>query len=215
MKDGNDRRRKFWARASPTEDGCWIWTGALRANGYGSYAVRPGGRWTYTTAHRHAYKELVGPVPFGYEIDHLCRNRACLRPDHLEAVTIAENRRRRDIRYAPDIDRTPRPLPVIPPPPPVPPRRNPATHCPNGHDKRVVGTVKNGKNITCAACRADQVARKRKGGAHGTETHCPHGHEYTEENTYRRRGGSRECKTCVRARNRAAHRRRAASKRSI
>ena len=77
--------------------------------------------------------------------------------------------------------------------------------CKNGHDRRDVGVVKNGTRVTCAACRADQVAKKRKGGAHGTETHCPAGHEYTPENTYLRPRGGRECRTCIGERNRIAY----------
>jgi hypothetical protein len=74
---------------------CWIWKRALR-NGYGCLGIggraKNGGRLVY--AHRHLYEMVNGPIPTGLHIDHLCRNRACVRPDHLEPVTCAQNLRR-------------------------------------------------------------------------------------------------------------------------
>lgn len=69
-----------------TDAGCWEWTGQRTAAGYGQY------RRNYT--HRLSYEQHVGAIPEGLEIDHLCRNRACCNPDHLEPVTHAENMRR-------------------------------------------------------------------------------------------------------------------------
>ncbi len=81
---------RFWAKVHKTNT-CWLWTGAIIANsGYGQfrYARRSGGR---VLAHRYAYELLIGLIPEGLVIDHLCRNRACVRPSHLEAVTHREN----------------------------------------------------------------------------------------------------------------------------
>jgi len=63
-------------------DGCWEWTGSLDQNGYGMV------RWQGPTrrAHRVIYELVRGPIPDGMEIDHLCRNRCCVNPDHLEVV---------------------------------------------------------------------------------------------------------------------------------
>lgn len=70
-------------------DGCWQWTASLR-DGYGQ--VRFGARTV--SAHRLVYELLVGPVGPGLELDHLCRNRACVNPAHLEQVSHRENVRR-------------------------------------------------------------------------------------------------------------------------
>lgn len=71
-------------------DNCWIWTGGHKAAGYGQFMVNR----KKVIAHRWAYEAFVGAIPEGLEIDHLCRNPPCVRPDHLEAVTREENCRR-------------------------------------------------------------------------------------------------------------------------
>lgn len=68
--------------------GCWLWLGALDRDGYGHISV---GRKTNTGAHRAAYEAFVGPIPTGMVIDHRCRVRCCVNPDHLEPVTPREN----------------------------------------------------------------------------------------------------------------------------
>jgi hypothetical protein len=74
-----------WHNISRTET-CWNWTGPMQKGGYGKHGGSP--------AHRVVYELLVGPIPEGLHIDHLCRNRACVRPEHLEPVTREENVRR-------------------------------------------------------------------------------------------------------------------------
>lgn len=80
----------FWGYVTKT-DTCWVWNGGLDNHGYGAYRMPGKGR---VKAHRVAYQQMVGPVPEGLELDHLCRNPACVRPEHLEPVTHAENVRR-------------------------------------------------------------------------------------------------------------------------
>lgn len=78
-----DRFNRHWVR-----DGeCWRWTGAKDTGGYGNINV--GGK--FYKAHRLGYQMLVGPIPKGFELDHLCRNRWCVNPDHMEVITHAEN----------------------------------------------------------------------------------------------------------------------------
>jgi hypothetical protein len=100
---GITREQRFWEKVEKS-DGCWIWTGAsMRAYGkfWDGLRVIP--------AHRWAYEELVGEIPAGLTLDHLCRVQKCVRPDHLEPVTMGENLRR------------------------ALPYRPPKTHCPYGH----------------------------------------------------------------------------------
>jgi len=72
-------------------DECWEWQGAVRADGYGAFCVRTG---NLSLAHRFGYELGRGPIAEGMTLDPLCRNRRCVRTDHLEAVTLAENKRR-------------------------------------------------------------------------------------------------------------------------
>jgi len=81
---------RFWPKVD-RGGACWLWTGALYVNGYGAFRG-PDGRTI--RAHRFAYERVVGPIPEGLDLDHLCRVRACVNPAHLEPVTRAENLRR-------------------------------------------------------------------------------------------------------------------------
>lgn len=75
-----------------TGPGCWLWTGALTIDGYGSVYFSPEKKGLM--AHRVVYELLRGPIPDGLQIDHLCRNTRCVNPDHLEPVTQRVNVRR-------------------------------------------------------------------------------------------------------------------------
>ncbi len=85
---GDDEAR-FWSHVEKAET-CWLWTSTITGNGYGHYSIKR----VKVGAHRFAYELMVGPIPQGLTIDHLCRVKACVNPDHLEPVTQAENNRR-------------------------------------------------------------------------------------------------------------------------
>ena len=78
--------RKQWTYS---EDGCWLWSGYVQKSGYASYTKMVDGK--RPLAHRFTYEALVGPIPEGMVLDHLCRNRACVNPSHLEPVSMQEN----------------------------------------------------------------------------------------------------------------------------
>jgi len=84
-----DPEVRFWRNVTRTS-GCWIWHGYKHSQGYGR--LRVGGR--KVLAHRFAYELLIGPIPEGTTLDHLCENPACVNPAHLEPVTQGENMRR-------------------------------------------------------------------------------------------------------------------------
>ncbi len=136
MKWGDARLPdRFWTKCTPEPNtGCWLWDGATTGGGYGN--LKYGGR--YRPAHRVAYEALVGEVPLGLDLDHLCRVRCCVNPDHLEAVTRRENLRRGDNSYrgAWQLART---------------------HCPSGHAYSVANTYRYKNRRSCKACKCGQT----------------------------------------------------------
>lgn len=132
------------------ESGCHIWTGAMNGKGYGQIGRGPGAKMTST--HRAAYELANGPVPPGLQLDHLCRNRRCCNPDHLEPVTARENILRGEGHAAVNAKRT---------------------HCANGHPYEA-GDRGNGCRRFCRICRREymriyMIADRRKRRAAKTE----------------------------------------------
>lgn len=144
--------QRFWDKCIPEPmSGCWLWLAALTSSGYGCLSrVRPADPMPGSiTAHRAAYQALVGRVPDGLELDHLCRNRLCCNPDHLEAVPRSINLMR---GLGPSLTR-------------ARPRK---THCPAGHEYTPANTYTNPSGFRlCKICRRSHTATYRSRRAHG------------------------------------------------
>lgn len=78
---------RFQAKFCPEPSGCWVWSGAKDRWGYGQF----GSNRRVVLAHRWSYEYFVGPIEKGLTLDHLCRNRGCVNPAHLQVVTMREN----------------------------------------------------------------------------------------------------------------------------
>ena len=138
--------RRFWAKVSITANGCWEWTGMRIWNGYGHFwdgTRRDTGTPRLVLAHRWSYEHFAGPIPEGLDIDHLCRNRGCCNPCHLEPVTRSENVRRSPLMGAHARHMAAR------------------THCAHGHafDASNAAFTSDGRR-RCRAC--DRVRAKRR-----------------------------------------------------
>lgn len=124
--------QRLLAKVEKQSNGCWLWTGYKQPKGYGTFK-RNG---TMQLAHRAAYELLRGEIPAGLQLDHLCRNRSCVNPDHLEPVTNRENCARSPIH-----------------------KMN-RTQCPQGHAYTPENTYINPANHG-RVCRTCQCVKKR------------------------------------------------------
>ena len=139
-------RECWWSRSAVEdfvafgeEDECWEWLGRLDQDGYG---LSPNRSVNDRGAHRAMYRLYVGPIPEGLTLDHLCRNRSCVNPAHLEPVLNAENTRRGGNAIK--------------------------THCVNGHEFTEANIYRytnerypNGRR-TCKACIFERSTARRK-----------------------------------------------------
>ena len=89
--------QRFWVKVNKNgplwnNTPCWLWLASCGTHGYGQFKTKD--RQSMHAAHRWAYQNIIGPIPLGTELDHLCQNRPCVNPLHLEPVSHAENTRR-------------------------------------------------------------------------------------------------------------------------
>lgn len=127
---------RFWEKVA-LGDGCWKWLGFLNDSGYGmfkAYSDR-----SMMLAHRYSYELHVGPIPEGLQLDHLCRNPACVNPGHLEPVTHEENVRRGNAGH----------------------NMRSKTHCPQGHPYAGDNLYVYDGRRHCRACGRAATARHR------------------------------------------------------
>ena len=127
---------RFWEKVNKDgENGCWIWMAGKYHSGYGIFYVKDG-KWKNVRAHRFAYELLVSPIPKDKELDHLCRNHACVNPKHLEVVSHKENCIRGDGGKK------------------VAEMNKAKTHCTRGHPYNKANTYINAKGARmCRICR--------------------------------------------------------------
>ena len=127
----------FWSKVQRTE-GCWLWTGR-KANGYGDFGKK--------RAHRVAYEALVGLIPKGLVLDHLCRNPPCVNPEHLEPAASRVNILRGVGPAA---------------------KHAVATHCIHGHpfDEENTYRKKGTHHRDCRTCNRERAARNRAAAKH-------------------------------------------------
>lgn len=175
--------------------GCWLWTHRVTGEGYAMYWNWPTKQWRI--AHRHAYLTFVGPIPEGLHLDHLCRVRCCVNPDHLEPVTPLVNTRRSTAGW----------------------QNRAKTHCPRGHpyagDNLFMRPRRDGQERHCRTCAREATRKSRAkrvgyasplppnsppqkpGDYQKAKTHCRHGHPYSGDNL-RMKGKERVCRECER-----------------
>ena len=116
--------------------GCWLWLGEITQNGYSRLKVKD----KNIAAHRIAYELFKGPIPEGLVIDHLCRNRCCVNPQHLEAVTQQVNTLRGVSLQSQNAKKV---------------------FCVNGHPFSSENTTVNAKGRTCKACQREYTRKYR------------------------------------------------------
>lgn len=130
-------KQRFWSKVALRQFGCWDWQACTRG-GYGRFSLHGAN----TLAHRFAYQEVHGTIPEGQELDHLCQNKACVNPVHLQAVPHRVNILRGGNFAA---------------------IKAAQTHCKRGHEFTTSNTIfrREYRNRECRQCKADYMRDRR------------------------------------------------------
>lgn len=171
---------RFLSKIKLDDKGCWIFTGGISKVGYGVFSVHN----RSCSAHRVSFEIFKGQIDPINVIDHMCRNKKCVNPDHLRQVDRKTNTR--------ENNSSPATLNAI------------KTHCPAGHELIGDNLYRYKGERACRVCRV-LVSKKRASGkgsgySNRIKTHCKNGHEYSQVNTYIKKKingkEGRACKTC-------------------
>lgn len=173
--------QRFWGKVEiGAPGGCWLWTQGVQHHGHAQF--RFNGK--NIPAHRFSYELMVGPVPAGLVLDHLCSTPACVNPTHLEPVTPRENAMRsRMVKVA-----------------------TAKTHCPRGHEYNDENTQLINNRRFCRACKREKIAEKRaeergpgwvrvNANVNTHKTICKYGHPLEGDNLMVL-AKQRRCRTC-------------------
>ena len=181
----------FWIKVTPLTSGCWAWMGSISSNGYGRFYFTDHSGAQKWQAHRYSYHMMRGPIPPGMTIDHLCRNKSCVNPDHLDVVTLKEN-----IRWSLPYRTYHKGLYC-------------STSCVHGHLWTPETTYYHKGSRSCKVCNRERCKRFRVSHPkiytgprlpkkRWSSNFCGRGHELTPGNIYTKKSdGSRECHPCM------------------